>query len=328
MKYISHVSGAGFDSLTPQEGEIPTVQAHELLIRVAYAGVNRPDVLQRMGLYHPPASANPLLGLEVSGVVVEVGSAVTGWKNGDEVCALTHGGGYAEFCTVDARHCLPVPEGLSLAQAAALPENYITVWANLFATGVVETGKTVLVHGGSSGIGLTAIQLANEVGAKVLTTAASSDKLEVCRRLGAQHLINYRTDDFNEVVDFATSGRGVDVVLDMVGGQYIARNLRALSLDGTLVQIAFLEGSVVNIDLQPIMLKRIRMMGSTLRARTAESKATLIQGLRDAIWPVLAKGRCLPHIHTVIPLAHAASAHALMESGGHIGKILLKVDET
>lgn len=326
MEYISHVSGAGSDSLTLREGEIPVVQDHELLIRVAYAGINRPDVLQRMGLYQPPASANPFLGLEVSGVVVQVGSTVTDWKVGDEVCALVHGGGYAEFCTVDARHCLPVPEGLSLAQAAALPENYITVWANLFATGLVETGKTVLVHGGSSGIGLTAIQLANEVGAKVLTTAGSSEKLEICGRLGARHLINYRTEDFNDVIDTATAGRGVDIVLDMVGGQYIGRNLRALAMEGALVQIAFLEGSVVNIDLQPIMLKRLRMMGSTLRARTAESKAALIQGLRTAFWPALERGRCLPHIHSVIPLQDAAKAHALMESGAHIGKILLKVD--
>ncbi|BDB29872.1 NAD(P)H-quinone oxidoreductase (plasmid) [Cupriavidus sp. P-10] len=326
MQYISHVSGAGSDSLTLREGEIPVVQDHEVLIRVAYAGINRPDVLQRMGLYQPPASANPFLGLEVSGVVAQVGSTVTGWKVGDEVCALTHGGGYAEFCTVDARHCLPVPEGLSLAQAAALPENYITVWANLFATGLVESGKTVLVHGGSSGIGLTAIQLASEVGAKVLTTAGSSEKLDVCGRLGAQHLINYRTEDFNEVVDAATAGQGVDIVLDMVGGQYIGRNLRALALEGALVQIAFLEGSVVNIDLQPIMLKRLRVMGSTLRARTAESRAALIRGLRTAFWPALERGRCLPHIHSVIPLQDAAKAHALMESGAHIGKILLKVD--
>lgn len=325
MKYISHVSGAGSDSLTLREGEIPVVQDHEILIRVAYAGINRPDVLQRMGLYQPPASANPFLGLEVSGVVVQVGSTVTDWNVGDEVCALTHGGGYAEFCTVDARHCMPVPGGLSLAQAAALPENYITVWANLFANGLVETDKTVLVHGGSSGIGLTAIQLASEVGAKVLTTAGSGEKLEICGRLGAQHLINYRTEDFNDVVDTATAGRGVDIVLDMVGGQYIGRNLRALAMEGALVQIAFLEGSVVNIDLQPIMLKRLRMMGSTLRARTAESKAALIQGLRNAFWPVLARGRCLPHIHSVLPLQDAADAHAMMESGAHIGKILLKV---
>lgn len=326
MKYINHVPGAGADSLRLEEGEVPTIHNHEVLIRVAYAGVNRPDVLQRMGLYHPPASANPFLGLEVSGIVAQVGSAVTDWKVGDEVCALTHGGGYAEYCAVDARHCLPVPEGLGLAQAAALPENYITVWANLFATGLVGVGKTILVHGGSSGIGLTAIQLASEAGANVITTAGSREKLEVCRRLGAQHLINYRAEDFNDAVDAATGGRGVDVVLDMVGGPYISRNLRALSMDGALVQIAFLEGSVVNIDLQPIMLKRLRMMGSTLRARTAENKETLIHGLRAAFWPALASGRCLPHIHTVIPLQDAAKAHALMESGAHIGKILLRPD--
>ncbi|PLP96454.1 NAD(P)H-quinone oxidoreductase [Cupriavidus pauculus] len=326
MKYIHHVSGAGADALTLQEGDVPAARDHELLIRVAYAGVNRPDILQRMGLYNPPASANPFLGLEVSGVVVQVGKNVAGWKVGDEVCGLSHGGGYAEFCVVDARHCLPVPEGLTLAQAAALPENYITVWANLFATGLVGKESTVLVHGGGSGIGLTAIQLASEVGAKVITTAGSSEKLEVCRQLGARHVINYRTEDFNEVVDTATSGTGVDVVLDMVGGEYIARNLRALALDGALVQISFLEGSVVNIDLQPIMLKRLRVMGSTLRARTPENKAMLIRGLQKAFWPILAKGRCLPHIHTVLPLGEAARAHTLMESGKHIGKILLKAD--
>ncbi|MGO4328636.1 NAD(P)H-quinone oxidoreductase [Cupriavidus sp. 2TAF22] len=327
MKYISHGPGTGADTLVLKQADAPRPAAREVLIRVAFAGVNRPDVLQRLGLYNPPPSACPYLGLEVSGTVVQVGEAVTKWKVGDKVCALTHGGGYAEFCAADERHCLPVPAGLTLQQAAALPENYITVWANLFAGKLVSAGKSILIHGGSSGIGITAIQLAREVGADVAVTAGNAQKLAICRQHGASHLINYREQDFNDVVAEVTGGRGVDVVLDMVGGRYIEKNLRALALDGALVQIAFLEGSRVEIDLLPVMLKRLNMTGSTLRARTPENKAELIEGLRSAFWPVLEQGRCLPLIHAIMPLADAGKAHALMESSTHAGKILLEVSQ-
>lgn len=325
MKFISHGPGTGADTLVLKEAHTPVVAAHEVLVRVAFAGVNRPDVLQRLGLYNPPPSACPYLGLEISGTVEQVGESVTQWKVGDRVCALTHGGGYAEFCVADARHCLPVPTGLTLEQAAALPENYITVWTNLFAGKLVSRGKTILIHGGSSGIGITAIQMARELGAEVIATAGNAQKLAICRQHGATHLINYREQDFNDVVSEVTQGKGVDVVLDMVGGRYIEMNLRALAQDGSLVQIAFLEGSRVDIDLLPVMLKRLKMTGSTLRARTPEDKAALIAGLHDAFWPVLDQGRCLPLIHCVMPLADAGKAHALMESSTHAGKILLKV---
>lgn len=325
MKYISHGPSTGADTLVLKEVDVPRVASHEVLVRVAFAGVNRPDVLQRLGLYNPPPSASPYLGLEISGTVEQVGEAVTKWNVGDKICALTHGGGYAEFCVADERHCLPIPNGLTLEQAAALPENYITVWANLFAKQLVSQGKSVLIHGGSSGIGITAIQLSREVGAEVIVTAGNLEKLTICQQHGAAHVVNYRQQDFNDVVFDVTQGRGVDVVLDMVGGRYIEKNLRALALDGSLVQIAFLEGSQVEIDLLPIMLKRLNMTGSTLRARTPENKAELINGLRNTFWPVLEQGRCLPLIHTIMPLAEAGKAHALMESSTHAGKILLRV---
>lgn len=325
MKIIAHAPGCAASQLSLAEAAVPVAASNEVVVRVAYAGVNRPDVLQRQGLYNPPPEANPFLGLEVAGIVAEVGSGVSRWSVGDRVCALTHGGGYAEFCVADERHCMPVPTGLTLAQAAALPENYLTVWANLLANGALSRGQRVLIHGGSSGIGITAIQFAREVEAEVFTTAGTEDKLRVCRSHGAEHLINYRTQDFEEVVRDLTSGAGVDVVLDMVGGQYVQKNLSSLAFDGTLVQISFLAGSRVDVDLQPVMLKRLCMRGSTLRARSAENKASLIDGLQARFWPVLQAGRCLPHIHTVLPLGEASQAHSLMESGTHSGKILLEV---
>lgn len=325
MHLVQHTPGGDARTLVLRDAPIPVPGDDEILVQVAYAGVNRPDVLQRMGLYNPPSDANPYLGLEISGTVHAVGRAVTRWRVGDTVCALTHGGGYAEYCLVDARHAMPVPAGLSLAQAAALPENYVTVWANLFAQGIVRAGKTVLVHGASSGIGITATQLSAQRGATVFATAGSDDKLAICRAHGAAVAINYRTQDFEQAVREATDGRGVDVVLDMVGGAYVEKNLRALALEGTLVQISFLQGSQMQIDLAPVMLKRLVWTGSTLRARTAQKKAELIAGLVDAFWPLLARGQCLPLVHTVVPLAEAWRAHALMESSQHSGKILLEV---
>lgn len=327
MKFIDHTIAGEADSLTLSQRPVPVIGAHEVLIRVAYAGVNRPDVLQRQGLYNPPAGACPYLGLEVSGTIEQVGPAVTRWHAGDRVCALVHGGGYAEFCVNHETHCLPIPDGLDFAQAAALPETYATVWANLFANGAFRPGRSILIHGGSSGIGITAIQLARRHGGKVFTTVGSEAKAAFCRRLGADVVIPYHSDDFCDVIARETAGKGVDVILDMVGGKYVARNLAALALDGTLVQISFLEGSRMEIDLAPIMLKRLSFTGSTLRARTVENKASLLAMLEKEVWPILAAGECVPAIHAVLPLADAAAAHRLMESGRHMGKILLQVSD-
>ena len=289
------------------------------------AGVNRPDVLQRSGSYPPPKGASPHLGLEVAGVIAAVGSGVETWKTGDHVCALTPGGGYAEYCLTDARHCLPVPTGLSLLQAAALPETYLTVWANLFDRARLEAGQSVLVHGGSSGIGLTAIQLAREFGATVYTTVGNADKAKACVAAGARRAINYREEDFAAVIAQETEGRGVDVIIDIVGAPYIVRNIASLALEGCLVQLAFLEGSKFEFDATPVMLRRLTLTGSTLRARSAEQKAAIVKRLHEKVWPVLAQGRCLPVIHAVFPLDRASEAHRLMESSQHIGKIMLTV---
>ena len=325
MRYIDHITSADPDTLTIAERPVPAAGPHEVLIRVAYAGVNRPDILQRQGRYNPPPDACPYLGLEVSGTIEQVGEAVTRWRVGDKVCALTHGGGYAEFCVNHESHCLPVPEGLSLEQAAALPETYTTVWANLFVNNAVRAGRSVLIHGGTSGIGITAIQLAQAFGARVFTTAGSSDKLAFCQRLGVAAAINYRTQDFAEVIAECTAGKGVDVILDMVGGGYVEKNLATLALEGTLVQISFLEGSRMEIDLAPIMLKRLTVTGSTLRARSVDNKAALLASMEKQVWPLLASGRCLPHIDRILPLEEASKAHRAMEEGGLIGKIVLRV---
>ncbi len=325
MKRIDHGLGGPADVMKLIEDETPSPGAGQVLIEVHYAGVNRPDVLQRAGAYPPPAGASPHLGLEVSGTVAAVGEGVTNWRVGDEVCALTPGGGYAEFCVADARHCLPVPAGLSMLQAAALPETYFTVWANVFDRARLAAGESLLVHGGSSGIGLTAIQLGSAFGATVFTTAGSEEKLAACRRAGASHAINYRSEDFVEVVARETGGRGVDVILDMVGATYVKRNLKCLALEGRLVQIAFLEGSRFEFDATPIMLRRLTLTGSTLRARSDEQKAEIARSLIAKVWPLLEKGKCLPVIHQVFPLGQVQAAHELMESSKHIGKIMLAV---
>ncbi len=325
MKRIDHGLGGPADVMKLIEDETPSPGAGQVLIGVHYAGVNRPDVLQRAGAYPPPAGASPHLGLEVSGTVAAVGEGVTNWRVGDEVCALTPGGGYAEFCVADARHCLPVPAGLSMLQAAALPETYFTVWANVFDRARLAAGESLLVHGGSSGIGLTAIQLGSAFGATVFTTAGSEEKLAACRRAGASHAINYRSEDFVEVVARETGGCGVDVILDMVGATYVKRNLKCLALEGRLVQIAFLEGSRFEFDATPIMLRRLTLTGSTLRARSDEQKAEIARSLQAKVWPLLEKGKCLPVIHEVFPLGQVQAAHELMESSKHIGKIMLAV---
>ena len=327
MKRIEHGAGGNADVMQLVDDERPVPGPGEVLIQVHVAGVNRPDVLQRSGNYPPPKGASPHLGLEVAGVIAAVGGGVDRWKVGDRVCALTPGGGYAEFCLTDARHCLPIPDGLSFLQAAALPETYLTVWANLFDRAHLVSGQSVLVHGGSSGIGLTAIQLACEFGATVYTTVGNADKAKACVAAGARRAINYRAEDFAAVIAQETQGRGVDVIIDMVGAPYIVRNIASLALEGCLVQLAFLEGSKFEFDATPVMLRRLTLTGSTLRARSAEQKAAIVERLQAKVWPLLAQGRCLPVIHTVFPLARASDAHKLMESSTHIGKIMLTVTD-
>ena len=304
----------------------PVPQADEVLIRVEAAGVNRPDLLQREGRYPPPPGASPLLGLEVAGVVVARGAQVSRWQAGDRVVALANGGGYAEFCAVPEGQCLPWPSGCDAVTAAALPETYFTVWANLFERGRLGAGETVLVHGGTSGIGVTAIKLAVAFGATAYATAGSDDKCAACVSFGAAAAINYRSADFAARIDELTAGRGVDVVLDMVGAPYFSRNVRCLSRDGRLVLIAFLEGATVEqFDLTPIMTKRLVVTGSTMRPRTSAEKAEIARALEATVWPLLGQGRCRPPIYATFPLAHAAEAHALMESSRHVGKIVLSV---
>ncbi|MGY8821803.1 MAG: NAD(P)H-quinone oxidoreductase [Pseudomonadales bacterium] len=325
MRHIDHRPGGGPECLRMAEGPVPEPGPHDVLVRVAYAGINRPDVFQRSGSYPPPADASPLLGLEISGEIVALGADVSGWKVGDQVCALTPGGGYAEYCVAPAEHCLPVPAGLSLLEAAALPETYFTVWSNVFERGALQPGEAFLVHGGSSGIGLTAIQLAKQFGATVYTTVGSSEKADACRRAGADRVINYHEEDFVEVLKQATDCNGVNVILDMVGGDYIPRNIKCLAVEGRLVQIAFLKGSRVELDTSPIMRKRLTFTGSTLRPRSRAEKADIAQALQDKVWPLLDQGLCHPVIHATFPLEEAAEAHRLMESSKHIGKIMLEV---
>ncbi|MDO5102189.1 MAG: NAD(P)H-quinone oxidoreductase [Lautropia sp.] len=325
MKYIDHGKGGGAEVLRLKEAEMPEVGAGEVLIRVAYAGVNRPDVLQREGKYPPPRGASPHLGLEVSGTVMAVGQGVDEWAVGDRVCALTDGGGYAEVVAVPVGQVLPVPEGLSLAEAAALPETFLTVWANVFERGRLVAGETFLVHGGTSGIGVTAIQLAKAAGARVFCTVGSPEKVKAAEALGAEVAIDYRQRDFVAEVARLTEGRGVDVILDMVGGPYIERNLRSLAPDGRLVQIAFLQSAKVEVNWAPLLVKRLTFTGSTLRARSGADKARLVRELQAHVWPMLARGEVRPVLDRTFALADAAEAHRRMESSEHIGKILLAV---
>lgn len=323
--FIDHGKGGAPDCMHVAERDMAAPTGRQVLIEVAYAGVNRPDVLQRSGSYPPPPGASPYLGLEVSGTIIAVGPEVTAWKAGDAVCALTPGGGYAQYCLADERHCLPVPRGMDLLSAAAIPENYFTVWTNVFDRARLSAGEKLLVHGGSSGIGLTAIQLARAFGAEVWTTVGNQDKADACLKAGAHHAVLYREADFEAEIRQATGGAGVDVILDMVGGAYINKNIRLLAVNGRLVQIAFLEGSKAEIDALPIMIKRLQFTGSTLRPRSDDDKGDIARSLAGKVVPLMEQGQCLPLIHEVFPLAEAARAHTLMESSKHIGKIMLKV---
>jgi NADPH:quinone reductase len=325
MRYVDHGAGGPPSVLTVKTGPVPAFAAHEVLIKVAVAGVNRPDVAQRAGSYPPPPGASKYIGLEVAGTVAGVGSEVTQWKLGDAVCALSNGGGYAEYVNVPAGQVLPVPKGLTLEQAAALPETYFTVWANMIEGGRLAAGDVFLVHGGSSGIGLTAIQMAKAWGATVYTTVGGADKADVCKRLGADAVINYREQDFVEEINRLTAKRGVNVILDMVGGDYVGRNLKILAFEGRLVQIAWLQTSKVEADWMPIMTKRLTYTGSTMRPRSDVEKARLASELRAQIWPRIERGEMLPHIFRSFALEEAAQAHELMESSKHIGKIMLRV---
>jgi NADPH:quinone reductase len=326
MRYVDHGAGGAPEVLVPKTGPLPVAKGDEVLIRVLATGVNRPDVAQRKGEYPPPPGASPVIGLETAGEVVAVGPDAGVWKVGDRVCALTNGGAYAEYCVAPAAQCLPWPKGYDAIRAAALPETFFTVWANLFGHGRLQSGETVLIHGGTSGIGVTAIQLAKALGATVIATAGSAEKCEAIRKLGADAAVNYREEDFAEAVKRITGGKLADVVLDMVGADYFARNLRCLAMDGRLVIIAFLGGyEAPKVDLRPIMTRRLTVTGSTMRPRTTAQKGALAAALREKVWPLLEAGTVAPPIWKVFPLDQAAAAHALMESSQHIGKIMLKV---
>ncbi len=305
------------------ERAVPPLGADDVLIRVAAAGVNRAVVMQRRGNYPPPPGASDVLGLEVSGVVAAVGAAVSGWRVGDAVCALLAGGGYAEYCAVPAPQCLPVPGGIDLVDGAALPEVVLTVWTNVFERGRLASGETLLVHGGSSGIGTMAIQLARAFGARVFVTAGSAEKCAACETLGADRAVNYRETDFVEAVRTAAGDRGVDVVLDMVGCDYLQKNLDLLNIEGRLVIIALMSGARAEIDLATLMRRRLMVTGSTLRARSVAEKSAVVDAARERVWPLLETGRVRPVIYQRLPLAQAADAHRLMESSSHIGKLLL-----
>ncbi|MDD2723034.1 MAG: NAD(P)H-quinone oxidoreductase [Methylovulum sp.] len=312
-------------ALLSSERAIPEPASYQVLVKVAAAGINRPDVMQRNGLYPPPPGASDIPGLEIAGTVAAVGDAVTPWRVGDTVCALVTGGGYAEYCLASAALCLPVPESLSLLEAAALPETFFTVWSNIFDRAGLNANETLLVHGGGSGIGTTAIQLARAFGAKVFISAGSEEKCHFCRELGAEAAINYREQDFVEAVLQLTQHRGVDVILDMIGGDYLPRNIKCLATDGRLVQIAVQQGAKSELNLWAVMQKRLTLTGSTLRGRDDAFKAAIAQKLYKNVWPLLESGTIKPVIHRIFPLNDAALAHALMESNQHIGKIILQV---
>jgi len=313
----------GPDVLVPVERPTPTPAAGEVLIQVAGAGVNRPDVFQRLGRYPPPPGITDIPGLEVSGTIAEVAADVRDLRVGDAVCALVAGGGYAEYCVAPAPQCLPVPRGLDLVTAAAIPETFFTVWTNVFERGRLKAGESILIHGGSSGIGTTAIQLARAFGARVFATAGSAEKCTACERLGAERCINYRDGDFVAAIHQQTAGRGVDVVLDMVGGVYFAQNIEVLATEGRLVEIATLHGAKAELNIQTIIQRRLTVTGSTLRARPIADKGVIAAAVRQHVWPLLESGAVKPIIHATFPLRNAAEAHRVMESSTHVGKLVL-----
>ncbi len=325
MTVIEITKPGGPEVLMPTKRRLVPPEPGEVLIRVQAAGINRPDVLQRQGGYPPPKGVTDIPGMEVAGSIVASGLKVSEWRVGDEVCALVSGGGYAEYCSAPAGQCLPVPIGLSMVEAAALPEAFFTVWANVVDRAELKPREILLVHGGASGIGTTAIQIARVLGARVFVTAGTDEKCQACRDLGAEVAINYRTEDFQAVVKERSEGRGVDVILDMVGGDYIQRNIDSLAPNGRIVFIAFLKGIKAEVNFLPVMLKRLTITGATLRVRSIEEKAGIAKSLRRSIWPQIEAGRIKPVIHATFPLAQASEAHRLMESGVHIGKIVLEV---
>jgi NADPH:quinone reductase len=315
----------GPEELVPERRPLPRLADGEVLVKVKAAGVNRPDVMQRQGLYPPPAGATDIPGLEIAGEVVALGPGAARWKLGDEVMALVVGGGYAEYCAAHESHALPLPRGLTPIEAAAIPETFFTVWHNAFERGRLRAGETLLIHGGSSGIGTTAIQLAKAFGARVVTTAGSAEKCDACRRLGADVAVNYRAQDFVAATKAATDGKGADVVLDMVGGDYIERNYEAAAVEGRIVQIAFQSSPKATVDFRRIMLKRLTHTGSTLRARSVPDKGAIARGVEQHVLPLIAAGKVRPVIDSTFPLAQASAAHARMEASAHIGKIVLVV---
>ena len=325
MTAIAIRAPGGPDMLVPERRPVPQPGAGEVLVKVAAAGVNRPDVVQRQGHYPPPKGATDIPGLEIAGEVVALGQGVTRWKLGDRVMALVVGGGYAEYCPAHESHCLPVPAGLSLTEAAAIPETFFTVWHNTFERGRLKAGETLLVHGGSSGIGTTAIQLAKAFGARIITTAGSAEKCEACRKLGADVCVNYKNEDFVAATKDATGGKGADVILDMVGGDYIERNFEAAAVDGRIVQIAFLGNPKATVDFRRLMVKRLTHAGSTLRARSVPDKGAIARAVEEHVLPLIAAGKVKPLIDSTFPLTQAAAAHARMEASTHIGKIVLLV---
>jgi len=322
MRAVEITKAGGPEVLQLTQRPVPVAAYGQVVLKVAYAGVNRPDVLQRAGLYAPPATASDLPGLEASGTVVAIGDSVAGLSVGDQVCALLPGGGYAEYVATPAAHCLPVPKRLSLKEAACLPETFFTVWSNVFTRGGLKAGERFLIHGGSSGIGTTAIQIANAFGARVFVTAGSDDKCAACVALGAEKAINYKDEDFVEVMK---GEGGADLILDMVGGDYIPRNLKTLANDGRLVQIAFLQGAVTELNFALMMMKRLTITGSTLRPQSDLAKARIAQDLCEQVWPLIEVGKVAPVMDSMFELADAMSAHTRMETSGHIGKIVLTV---
>lgn len=328
MKQVEISGPGGPEVLNLVDGPLPDPGTDEVLIKVYAAGVNRPDVFQRQGKYNPPAGASPIPGLEVAGEIVKLGAGVTEFGLGERVCALVSGGGYAEFCVAPVPQVLPMPTGLTFIEASGIPENYFTVWTNVFDRGQLQKGETILIHGGSSGIGTTAIQLCHQFGARIISTAGTDEKCGVCKSLGADHVINYKTQDFEVETKAVTGGKGANVILDMVGGNYIQKNINCLALEGRLIQIAFLQSSINQLDLMAVITKRLTITGSTLRPRTIEQKGEIARSLSKEIWPLFNDKKIKVLVDTVLPLSRASDAHVLMESSTHIGKIVLEVVPT